>query len=199
MRTGSSPSALNIGNYRDFLRILAGLYFRARFQARFDASDVVQETLLRAHEYRDRLEGRPDEEIKAILRTTLARTMANLIAECCARKRDIRRERQIDAVDGFSGRAESSAPAGRGIGVQIESLEGTASGVAIRLERMTLMVDSILHLPEAQREAFLLYHCEELSYGEVATRLKTSVAAVTGLIQRARRALRLKLDKPLFG
>lgn len=48
-------------------------------------------------------------------------------------------------------------------------------------------------LPEAQREAFLLKHVEELSYEEMTERLGASVSALKMRVKRAREALQARL------
>lgn len=48
-------------------------------------------------------------------------------------------------------------------------------------------------LPEAQREAFLLKHVEELSYEEMTERLGASVSALKMRVKRAREALQVRL------
>jgi RNA polymerase sigma-70 factor, ECF subfamily len=63
---------------------------------------------------------------------------------------------------------------------------------AAHLERSELgqvMSAALARLPEAQREAFLLKHVEELSYEEMAERLDTGVSALKMRVMRAREAL----------
>jgi RNA polymerase sigma-70 factor (ECF subfamily) len=74
--------------------------------------------------------------------------------------------------------------------------EDTQSDDAELADKRALL-DSALHkLPKAHRVPLVLYHFEELSYDEIAQRLKLSLSKVKTDIHRGREALRkiLKLD-----
>jgi len=58
-----------------------------------------------------------------------------------------------------------------------------------RAEIGEVMNRALARLPEAQREAFLLKHVEELSYEEMAERLDSGVSALKMRVMRAREAL----------
>jgi RNA polymerase sigma-70 factor, ECF subfamily len=56
-------------------------------------------------------------------------------------------------------------------------------------QRRVLIDDALRRLPEHQRLALVLYHFEDLSYQEIATQLRYSLAKVKTDIRRARAAL----------
>ena len=62
--------------YRDYLRVLARLRLGTRLQAKMDASDVVQQTLLQAHASREQFRGHTETERLAWLRAILANALA---------------------------------------------------------------------------------------------------------------------------
>jgi len=62
------------------------------------------------------------------------------------------------------------------------------------------LLETVLQkLPPAQRVPLVLYHFEEMSYEEIAARLRVSLSKVKTDIHRAREALRRKLKLKLAG
>ncbi len=63
-------------------------------------------------------------------------------------------------------------------------------------DERSILEEALARLPEAQRVPLVLYHFEDLSYEEIAARLKVSVGKVKTDIHRGRDALKnkLKLD-----
>lgn len=72
-----APRALD--QYIDYLHLMARLQLESRFRSRLDPSDVVQQTLLIAHEKRDQFRGRTHHELMRWLRTILASTLAHTV------------------------------------------------------------------------------------------------------------------------
>ena len=64
-----------------------------------------------------------------------------------------------------------------------------------REEQCALVDDAIARLPDHQRVPLVLYHFEDLSYQEIAARLRISIAKVKTDIQRARAALAGLLER----
>src|SRR5262249_6635094 len=65
-----------LAHFRENLRVLARLQIDPRLRPKLDPSDVVQETLLKAHERRDQFRGTTDAELAAWLRQILANQLA---------------------------------------------------------------------------------------------------------------------------
>ncbi|HAV64229.1 MAG TPA: hypothetical protein DCY13_17915 [Verrucomicrobiales bacterium] len=77
--------------------------------------------------------------------------------------------------------------------------EDTQSEDAELADKRALLEHALLKLPKAQRVPLVLYHFEELSYDEIAARLKLSLSKVKTDIHRGREALKKKLKLDLEG
>jgi RNA polymerase sigma-70 factor (ECF subfamily) len=75
----------------------------------------------------------------------------------------------------------------------------TQSEEAELADKRQLLEVTLQKLPPAQRVPLVLYHFEELSYEEIAVRLKLSLAKLKTDIHRGREALRKKLKLDLEG
>jgi DNA-directed RNA polymerase specialized sigma24 family protein len=64
--------------YRDYLRLLVRVGLDGRLRALTESSDVVQQTLMRAHERNGQFRGSGEVELLAWLRAILARQVADL-------------------------------------------------------------------------------------------------------------------------
>jgi len=81
-QTMTSPAAgdESLEAYRGYLRLLARCQLDRRLRGKLDPSDLVQITLLKAHEARDQFRGTTEPERAAWLRQVLANTLAILRA-----------------------------------------------------------------------------------------------------------------------
>jgi RNA polymerase sigma-70 factor (ECF subfamily) len=172
-------------SYHNYLLLLARLQVAPALQGKLDPSDLVQETLLKAHRNRDQFRGRSEGEQLAWLRTILANTLAD-----AARKRAPRagvREQSLEAV------LEQSS---RRLEAILAADQTSPSQRASRDEDLLRLADALARLPDDQRRAIELRHLEGLATAEIARRMHRSVAAVGGLLQRGLRAVRESLDQP---
>src|SRR5262245_54303411 len=81
----------SLEEYRDYLRLLAGLQIDPRLRSRLDPSDMVQETLLKAHEKRGQFRGTTAAERAAWLRSILTNTLADAVRKFNRQKGDATR------------------------------------------------------------------------------------------------------------
>jgi len=71
---------------------------------------------------------------------------------------------------------------------------GDESTRTLAREEVAMVVDALANLPEAEREAVLLYAWEDLSYDEIATAQDVPVGTVRSRLNRARKRIRERID-----
>lgn len=167
--------------FRDYLRVIAKINLDSRLRSKLDASDIVQQTLLQAHQGLDEFRGTSDAEMAAWLRKILARTLTHAIRDFRREKRDISREiGLVQAADRSSLHLE-----------QILHSDLTSPSLnAIRNEQWEDLVAAVNQLPESQKETVALYYLEGCGVTEICRRLEKTPVAVAGLLKRGLRRLR---------
>lgn len=172
--------------YRSYLGLLARLQIGQRLQGKVDASDLVQETFVKAHRDFGQFRGLTENEWAGWLRQILAMNLAQLVRHYCGtQRRNVRLERQL-AVE----LDQSSQALDRGL----VAPQSTPSQQAVRREQAVLLADALEHLPDAYREVIILSHLEGLSFPEVARRMGRSLDSVKNLWARALNRLRGMLE-----
>ena len=159
-------------NYRHYLHLLARLEIGRTLQAKLDASDLVQDTLLEANET----------QFVCWLRQIMAASLANLLRRYLGTQgRDVRLERQLAVqLD------QSSRLLDRGL---IDP-GSSPSQQASRREQAVLLADALARLPEDYREVIILRHLQGLSFAEVSSRMERSLDSVEKLWMRGLACLR---------
>jgi RNA polymerase sigma-70 factor (ECF subfamily) len=171
--------------FREYLRLLARLHL-AEGGGKLDPSDVVQQTLLEAHRQRHHFRGHCDAEMAAWLRQILAGTLADARRALGRAKRDVARERSLEAA-----LDQSSAL----IGSWLAAPQSSPSAQAQRHEEAIRLAAALATLPEAQREALVLRYYQGRSLDDISRQLGRSPAAVAGLLKRGARQLRTLLHE----
>jgi RNA polymerase sigma-70 factor, ECF subfamily len=181
----TSPFAAgDLERYRDYLRLLARMQLDPKLQPRVDASDVVQQTFLQAQQALPDFRGNTDAELAAWLRQILSRNLAHVVRDHHRDRRDIARERSLDAaLDASSIRLE------RWLAAQ----QSSPSQQAQRNEELLRLAQVLAGLPEAQREAIVLHYWQGWTTVQIGRHLDRSPAAVAGLLKRGLKELRRHL------
>jgi len=178
---------LPLERFRPYLLLLARAQLAAQLQAKLDASDVVQQTLLEAHRKRDQFRGEGPGQLLAWLRRLLACTLADALRGLGRARRDVARERSLEAaLDRSSER----------LGAWLAAEQSTPSQQADRNEQLARLADALATLPEAQRTALVLRHCHGWPVADISRNLGRSPMAVAGLLKRGARQLRDLLQDP---
>jgi RNA polymerase sigma-70 factor (ECF subfamily) len=167
--------------FRSYLRLLAEAHLGRGGRPGIDPSDVVQQTLLDAHKDRDRIRGRPEAERLAWLRRLLACNLADAARAHGRARRDAGRVRSLEeALDDSSACLESWLAAD----------QSSPSERAGRNEAALRLADALARLPEDNRRALVLRHCQGLGLAEIGAVLGRTPQAIAGLLKRGLAELR---------
>lgn len=172
--------------FQPWLRLLARLQLESRFQGKFDASDIVQQTLLEACRALAQFRGNTEAELAAWLRQILAHVLAHEMRRYQGtQQRDLAREVSLE---------QELAQSSQRLGALLAAPGSSPSEQAARREQEVLLAEVLARLPEDYREVIILRNLQGLSHEEVAQRMDRGVGAVRMLWVRALARLRQELD-----
>ena len=182
MTLPGGPESLE--RFRTYLELLARLHLDPRLKGKVDASDLVQETFLQAHEGWSQFRGVSEAELSAWLRQILARNLAHAARDFRRAKRDVARERSLErALDDSSSHLQAWLAAD----------QSSPSQKAAGNEQLLRLADALAALPETQREAVVLHYWQDWSVAQISDYLGRTPAAVGGLLKRGLQRLRQRL------
>jgi RNA polymerase sigma-70 factor (ECF subfamily) len=158
--------------------LLARLQLDPRLQGKVDPSDVVQQTLIKAHQRLEQFRGQSEAELAGWLRRILANTMADAYRKY---QRALTLERSlVDLLDQSSARLEA----------WLAEHEPSPSDQAARNEQLLRLAEALGRLPNDQRHAIELRYLKGCSLAEAAVVLERTEAGVAGLLRRGLARLR---------
>ncbi len=173
--------------YEPWLKLLARMQVESRFRAKFDPSDVVQQTMLEAVRGLPQFRGTTEAELTVWLRQILAHALAHEIRRYRGtQKRDLDREVPLD---------QQLTETTRRLGDVLPAPGTSPSQAVVRHERQVLLAQALGRLPEDYREVIVLRHLEGLPHEEVARRLGRNAGAVRMLWVRALARLREEISR----
>lgn len=143
-----------------------------------DAEDIAQEVFVRAFDHYDDL--RNSATVGGWLKTVTRNLCLNHLSRYRARWRFFSEMAPHDEESSF----EQDLPAPE-----------LPVGAGASADDRQILEEALQSLPAAQRVPLVLYHFEEMSYEDIAGRLKISLSKVKTDIHRARAALRRKLSR----
>jgi RNA polymerase sigma-70 factor (ECF subfamily) len=148
---------------------------------KLDPSDLVQETLLEAHQSVRQFRGQSEAEFSSWLRRILVRNLADAARRFCRGARDVARERSLEGCP-------EGSPAH--LRVSLEAEQPSPSKQAVANESLLRLVGALGQLPEDQRLALELKHLQGWSVQAISQHLGRSEASVAGLLRRGLERLR---------
>ena len=181
-KTDLSERSDYLAQYHAWLRLMARLQLNDRWDRKFDASDIVQQTLLEAWKGESQFRGDSSGERIAWLRTILGRVISREVRHYDGTlKRDPGRELSLqNSLD------QSSIM----LANMLVSDTATPSVHADDREQQTIIAEVLESLPDDYRQVIILRNLKGLSHAEVAAKLNRSESAVRMLWLRALKQLR---------
>jgi RNA polymerase sigma-70 factor (ECF subfamily) len=183
----AGPGEWHPERYRDLLCVLARqIQMDPRLRRRFDTSDLVQETLLKATQNLDQFRGGTEAELVGWLQGIFQNALADAIRHARAQKRDVAQEETLAAVV-----HDSSAR----LHNWLAAPDSSPSERAQREEQLLRLAAALAQLPADQRDVVLLRDSLDTPIRAIAEQLGRSEKSVAGLLLRGRRRLRELLQE----
>jgi RNA polymerase sigma-70 factor (ECF subfamily) len=170
--------------HRPILSFEAKRIHQRKLQARFDPSDVVQQTLIEAHQQRNAFAGDNSVQMAGWLLKMLKNNMIDAVRGNHREKNDVDREQPVTAIQRSSIR----------LGAVLAASQSTPSEQAMQHERLLALTAALEQLPENWQTVVRLKHFERRSLKEVAAEMNTTQPAVAGMLFRALERLRMILE-----
>lgn len=181
MSDGNRDRVRPLEHFRDYLRVLARLQIVPALRGKLDPSDVVQETLARAHERQAQFRGTTDAELAGWLRQILANQLGETLRRYTGPHRDVKLERSLaEMVEESSARLER----------WLTDNGLTADEQSVRDEQLLRMGNALGELPEDQRAAVEMRYLQGLPVGQIGEAMGRTEASVAGLLRRGLDRLR---------
>lgn len=171
---------------RPYVEVVARANVQSWLQAKVDASDLVQQTLLEAHRGFAEFQGDSEGEWLAWLRRILNHNAADFIRRYGGTaKRQARREIPLQR-----------AATGDSAAIGIDPADGgeTPSQIVMRHEVAVQLAEAIGRLPDDYQQVILLRNVERLPFDEVGRRMNRSRPAAQMLWMRALKKLQETME-----
>jgi RNA polymerase sigma-70 factor (ECF subfamily) len=165
--------------HRGRLRRLVSMRMDRRLAARFDPSDVVQESVAQAFAHRDAFVAEPSRPFYAWLREIACNRLIDL------HRRHVKAQRRTVTREEAAVGPPTSAEARRNLARRLLDASASPSRQIEQREQLQRVRTALESLRPSDREILVMRHLEELSVEEIADVLSISRTAVTSRHLRA--------------
>lgn len=179
--TPEADKGQQLERFRSYLLLLARRQLQGHTAPHLDASDLVQQTLLEAHRQSEAFRGTTDAERAAWLRQILAHNLADAEKALHRQKRDVGRERSLEA---------DLANSSNGLARFLAADQSSPSRKINHVEEALRLAQALAQLPELQREALVLQYWHGYTLKQIGEHLDRTPVAVAGLLKRGLQRLR---------
>jgi RNA polymerase sigma-70 factor (ECF subfamily) len=162
--------------YRNYLRILAATCIDRDVRGKADASDIVQDALLKAHQNFHQFRGATEQEWMMWVRRILVNTLNDLHRKFTPAGRRVSRERSLESSLDQSSLMLRNLVAAPG---------PSPSQEAQKREMSVVLADALAEVDPEYREVVILRTLQELAWGDVGERIGKSPDAARMLWTRA--------------
>jgi RNA polymerase sigma-70 factor (ECF subfamily) len=167
------------------MMLVAASSLNARLQARLGASDVVQETMIKAHRHFAHFHGQSEAELLAWLRQILVTNLANFVVHhVSTAKRDVRREISLSQFEADLDRSTAR------LKWLLPAEDESPSGGFEKREDAAVLAERLAELPSRYRQVLVMRNIQGLPFEEIAERLDRSPGSTRMLWLRAIEKLR---------
>jgi RNA polymerase sigma-70 factor (subfamily 1) len=178
----------DVGKFRTRLHVLAAALMPRKMRAKFDSSDVVQDTLLKAHRDVAQFRGASDAELFAWLQAILRTTCIDEARKHMAGKREASLEISLQQTfDQSFDRLE-----------KLLAADSSSPSSAVRKSELVMKsLDALGALSDKERDVIVTYYLHGLKQQETADLLGLSKADVARSIARALSTIREQFKREL--
>ncbi len=169
---------------RAYVGFLARSHVESWIQAKVDSSDLIQQTLMEAHQGFPNFSGQTEGEWIAWLKQILKHNATDFVRRFGAAKRRVTLEVAIS--NGNDSTYFRAAP-------ELSSGGESPSQVMVRREQEIEISEALATLPDAYQEVIVLRNLQRLPFDEIAERMERSRPATQMLWMRALKKLQAQL------
>ncbi len=169
---------------RAYVGFLARSHVESWIQAKVDSSDLIQQTLMEAHQAFPDFNGRTEGEWIAWLKQILKHNATDFVRRFGAAKR--RATLEVAISSGNDSMYFRTVP-------ELSSGGETPSQIMVRREQEILLSEALAALPENYQEVIVLRNLQRLPFDEIAERMGRSRPATQMLWMRALKKLQAQL------